>query len=606
MADPKPKEIIQAKKFIEDGKNEEALDIVRKYQRTAWNYYYKFQFDKAMEISLQSKNLIKKIGEEIDYAYNFFTIGHIYLRKINLNESLKYGMKCLKIYEKLNDQANIGASYSLIGLIYWTHGNLGNVEEGKGASSIGHAFDTIKSSYNKAIENCKKSLSFNEITPRIKLDNLNALANIYLWRGDLTQSLIYVEEGIPLATEINLPFFLTQFFFGKGFIYTLMGDFSSAKENFVRTIDITEKLYVPFYRGWAILELITIFTEENSIDQAIKYLEILREYVDKRKNKTLSTIYSVSNGMMLYLSSRTRDRAEAEKLFRQVIDGGESPSVDRVSYMYALYGLIFMYVEELRMSNDLKIIEEINPLISLMYMKAEELQSNLFLIEGKIFQAKVELIKKKLDEAKLLLIEAQKLAEATNNQYFAQIISNEHDRLLELQINREQMKNTKNSQLKSIKLASFNGIANITQRDRSEGVNELIPETPVFILILTESGIPMFSYSFSQELSFEDDIISSFISAFNTFSGELFSKGLDRARFGEYIILIEPVDSYSICYLFKGQSYPAKQKLTSFIEEIQNEPTITDALDKFYNTSQVAELKDIPQIEILIKEIFYA
>ena len=114
----------------------------------------------------------------------------------------------------------------------------------------------------------------------------------------------------------------------------------------------------------------------------------------------------------------------------------------------------------------------------------------------------------------------------------------------------------------------------------------------------------MFSYSFSQELSFEDDIISSFISAFNTFSGELFSKGLDRARFGDYIILLESLDSYSVCYLFKGQSFSAKQKLTSFIEEMQNKPTIREALDKYYKTSQVAELKDLPQIEILIKDIF--
>ena len=85
---------------------------------------------------------------------------------------------------------------------------------------------------------------------------------------------------------------------------------------------------------------------------------------------------------------------------------------------------------------------------------------------------------------------------------------------------------------------------------------------------------------------------------------ELFSKGLDRARFGEYIILLESVDSYSVCYLFKGQSYPAKQKLTSLIEELQNNSTIWQTLNRFYKTSQVADLKDLPQIENMINEIF--
>ena len=37
---------------------------------------------------------------------------------------------------------------------------------------------------------------------------------------------------------------------------------------------------------------------------------------------------------------------------------------------------------------------------------------------------------------------------------------------------------------------------------------------------------------------------------------------------------------------------------------MQNKPTIREALDKYYKTSQVAELKDLPQIEILIKDIF--
>jgi len=120
----------------------------------------------------------------------------------------------------------------------------------------------------------------------------------------------------------------------------------------------------------------------------------------------------------------------------------------------------------------------------------------------------------------------------------------------------------------------------------------------------TASGIPLFSYSFSHELAFEDDIISSFISAFNTFSGELFSKGLDRARFGDYIILIETVESYSLCYLFKGQSYPAKQRLVSFIEKMQKVSNIWQILEKFNRVSQIAELSDLPQIENLIKEIF--
>ncbi|MFX1457649.1 MAG: hypothetical protein ACFFDB_19965, partial [Promethearchaeota archaeon] len=327
----------------------------------------------------------------------------------------------------------------------------------------------------------------------------------------------------------------------------------------------------------------------------------LHRFAVLKKNEMISKIYSVARGIVLYQSSRARDRVEAETLFREVIE-----SIPRYPqlYIFSLYCLIFIYIEEFRISNDLKILEDINPLISMLFRAAEDSNSYLFLTEAKIFQAKIELIQMNFDKAKGLLVEAQQIAEENKIYFFAQIISDEHDRLLEYQDIRGRLNHVNPPRLNRIRLASLNSMTDLTQRDYSEEPIKLVPENPMFLLIMAEHGAPLFSYSFSKELSFEDDIISSFISAFNSFSGELFSKGLDRARFGEYTILIETVDSYSVCYLFKGQSYPAKQKLINFIEELQENPAVWQIFDTFFKTSQVAELQDIPQIENLIKDIF--
>ena len=67
---------------------------------------------------------------------------------------------------------------------------------------------------------------------------------------------------------------------------------------------------------------------------------------------------------------------------------------------------------------------------------------------------------------------------------------------------------------------------------------------------------------------------------------------------------MENVVNLSFCYLFKGQTYPAKQKFDKFIERIQELTPIFQTLENFYQTSQVAELKDIPLLEPLILEIF--
>ncbi|MHA2391567.1 MAG: tetratricopeptide repeat protein [Promethearchaeota archaeon] len=582
MTDPKPKEFLQTEELISKGKTEEALEIVRKFQQTAWTYFFRLESDKAMEVALQSKELIEEIGKEIDFAENFFLIGHIYLQKGNLTDSLNYGMKSLKLREKLKNRANYGASLSLMGLIHWSSGN-----------------------YNKAIEFCKNSLSCTAINSRIKADNLRALANIFLWKGDFSQSLKYSEEGLKIAKNENLFSFCASFLWYMGLIFTFMDEFNKAKDYLKRCYKLAGKYKNTYIKALALHGLINISTEENSINQAKKYLEVLREYAVQEKNKITSKVYSLSKGLVLIAQSRRiRDRAEAEALFRQIIDEGISNLFDQVLYMYALYFLIYMYVEELMMSNDLKILDDINPLVLILYTKAKELQSNIFLIEVKIFQANVKLIQKNFDKGKKLLIEAQQLAESTNNQLFAQLISNEHDRLLMQQEFWLNLEKTNIPFSERIELGEFDGILNPIQGRRSKDLLEAVPEKPVFLLIITESGNLLFSHSFSIEISFEDDIISSFISAFNTFSGELFSKGLDRAKFGDYIILMESVESYSVCYLFKGQSYPAKQKLSNFVDQMQNNSTIWQNLNKFYKTSQVAEIKDLPQIEILIKDIF--
>lgn len=573
MVDPKPKELIQAEELINKGKTQEVLEIVRKFQQTAWPYFYSQKSDKALEIAINCKDIIEKFGKESDFANNFLLLGWVYFQKRESKSSLNYGMKSIDLHEKLNLRVGLASSYYLVGYNYFISNNFG-----------------------LAMKYFKQALSINEINPREKAQILNWVNNIFFIKGNFSQSLKCSEEGLRLAKEENLPDQKALFIMNKGLIFAAMNDIDKAKDYFAQALELAEKLEINIIKGYILFQLILINVEENSMNQAKNYLERFREFIDLKKENIISNLFSLSRGIVLYQSSRTRDRAEAETLLKQIVDTGISQNINVYIYVYALYGLCFIYIEELRVSNDLEIIEEINPLISFFFTKAEEWNSVLLLTLGKIYQAKVEVILMNIDKAKRLLMEAQQLAESSNIGFYAQIISNEHDRLLEPFF--------KKPTSERMRLVSLKGMANLTQREQTEDLIESIPEIPVFLLIITDSGVPLFSYSFSKELIFEDDIISGFISAFNTFSGELFSKGLDRARFGEFIILLESMNSFSVCYLFKGQSYLAKQKLTAFIEQLQVKPTIWQTLDKFFKTSQVAELKDLPQIENLIKDIF--
>ena len=54
--------------------------------------------------------------------------------------------------------------------------------------------------------------------------------------------------------------------------------------------------------------------------------------------------------------------------------------------------------------------------------------------------------------------------------------------------------------------------------------------------ILNENGIVFYSKSFASEWIVDENLFGAFISAFHSFSGEIFSENLDRAKFEEGIL----------------------------------------------------------------------
>jgi hypothetical protein len=155
-----------------------------------------------------------------------------------------------------------------------------------------------------------------------------------------------------------------------------------------------------------------------------------------------------------------------------------------------------------------------------------------------------------------------------------------------------------------IKLASTEDLLERLQGKRAVEPSEAADEQSILLMIIAEGGVLIFSYPFSEEWKFDDELFGGFLTAFNSISDEIFSEGLDRVMFGNQTVLMEQVADFSICYLFKGQTYIARQKLKNFVKEMQKNTALWQSLENHYNTSQVLELKDNPQLESLITETF--
>jgi len=195
------------------------------------------------------------------------------------------------------------------------------------------------------------------------------------------------------------------------------------------------------------------------------------------------------------------------------------------------------------------------------------------------------------------------IAEAHNLQLWARAISREHDKLLEQLDKWERLKSKENSISERMELASVDLTMDRMQGMRAIDPPELIDEMPILLLIIGQDGVSYFNHSFIENWDF-DDLFSSFMSAFNTFSAEIFSESIDRIKIGDNLILIKPIDPFLVCYVIKGQSYPALMKLTRFSDAIKWKPEIWEALNKALKTSEILELNNPSSLGDVVNEIF--
>jgi tetratricopeptide (TPR) repeat protein len=543
-----------------------------------WICWIKADYDKALNLAKEGLASAEKTERNIHIGLCLRVICVIYFSKADNEKAKEYGMKTLDFMRSINFQTGIVLGLQELGQVFLNTGNL-----------------------NKALELLKESLAMTVISDWVKVRSLSLLGEIYQYKGLLDKALENCKQELKLARKISHFFFMGASLIAIGMIYRKKGNFDKTKQYFEQGIIHFEESGLVMGKLYPTLYLLLVTLDINSKEQAKHYLSQL-ELIHKQLGQKISKqAYHLGKSFMLRSSNRMRDNAKAEELLKQIVEG---EFLYQEFHVLALISLCELYLDELAFNNNQDIIKEIKPLLAQLRDMGERQKSFFWQAEGMVLQAKLALIQMDLSKAKVLLAQAQQIAEEHGLNLLARKISSEHDNLLEKTDEWDKLKEEDSPMSKRIELASFEGVINRLQGKQAIDPPDLVDEEPTLILIIDEGGSLLFSYKFVEDFSYEEDVISGFLTAFTTFSGELFSKGLDRAKFGEDTILMQSVGQFSMCYLFKGQTYPAMQKLSLFAKQIKNSVSILDILDKFSKSSQVLELKDDPSLESLITEIF--
>lgn len=638
-------ELIKARKLIDDGKLDEAITLLNNYQQKEGLNRH----DKSSAHLLQCqilfwqgklKELIKNTEEMYeeskDLEVNFSIVDNLFIMIYalitmdmldNVFDLIKQGEELLELIpQKLTkaykqreaylafikgcyynrkrnpDYADLALKYLGNSLLIREELGIQN-EISESLKQIAWNLLIFKGEMNRALKYGKQSLILaKENRNKYYIaSSFHVLGLIYASLGDYDGCIEVNEKGLALFKELNNKYGMTLILNNLSFDYKMKGDLDHALECIEQAMRLNRDLGA--LRTLVVNHdfLIQILIERGDLERAQQSLNEFKRLNTQLKSKSLGLWYLLDKALLLKVSLNAHDRGKAEEIFIQLLETGDL--THDASYT-VLINLCELLLNELRNTNELSVLDKLNQFLGQLLMLAEESHSYWIMGETYLLLAKLALLSLDLKEARRLLTQGQQIAEKYGIKLLAMKISNEHDDLLKQLKMWENLKESTSSLRERMDFAQLNEQMENIVRRRPLKAQTPSEEEPIFLLIVSEGGKPIFSQSFGDDQSFQDYLYGGFFTAINSFINEKFSEGLDRATFGDHTLLMNSVSPFLMCYVYKGQSYAAQQRIRYFIEELQGDKDTWQTFKDYYRLNKEIQIEDIPSLELLISKIF--
>jgi len=368
-------------------------------------YHKKTDHSKAIALALQWLTQREKVSEKIDISRVYWHLGEIYLFISEPNLALDYSQKSLVLQQELGNQIGIAKSLFLVGLCHFTKGD-----------------------FDQTLDVLKQNLRIGEISILTKLDTYHLLGAIYKEKGELNRTIRYYSRANKIAEKEGYTEQIIINTYGIGATYRMKGDPIRATTYLKRSFELSREFNSQYGMYISIYYLILTSLDSNSLDQAKQYLAQLEQLTEKTESKVFKNVYLIAKALVLKKGGRIRNRTEAELLLKQITD---KELVTPILYRQSFVNLCELFLEELSITNNAEVLDELNPLINKTIKIAEKQNAYSWLAETNLLQAKLALIQMDFDKAKQLLTQSQRIAEFHGLNLLASKISSEHDNVLE-------------------------------------------------------------------------------------------------------------------------------------------------------------------------------
>jgi len=569
--------------YKESQELEEPLQILDTLIEMAEALAFLGRLDKGINLIAKAdilfKEIIEKPSKELTKRKASLSLikGYTYVQVGEVNKFLQFTEQSLKLQEELGNKHEIARA-----LLFFEQ-----------KSFLTGEWDQALDSFNKCLTLEGEGFNFNIVMI------IWGFVAVYTFKGELDYALDYCKKSLALCKEMNSKFGIANSLNHLGIIYRLQGDFNRAMEHFKQSKVLFEELGNIMFILQINSCLFELAIDMEDQQKAQLYLNRLKEY--KHLSKLHNSIYRESKACLLKLSPRAINRGKAEEIFKQLLDEEE---ILHESKENALVNLCDLLLIELRNTSDPELLDEFQHYINQLLDVTKKYNSHSLLAEVYLLQAKLALLTLDIKEARRLLTQAQKISEKYGLNRLAIKISSEHDELLKQLEMWEKLKESKAPLAERMELSRLNEQMERMVRKRVVSLPKLEAEQPILLTVMTKEANILLSNPFTADLTIDSSYFGEFLSSCNTFCDQIFSETFDRVKFGQNTVLITAVDSFSICYMFQGQSYSARQKLLHFSEAVKKNPDIMEVLKDAGNKNIEVKVNETASLEELIYESF--
>jgi len=388
------------------------LHLVDAFILKARALYWLRRLDDGLDVLEQGERLLKTLTDESlleikkREAWIAWCRGVIYKDKGEPELQLKYLEQGLVLGNETSNNEIIFKCLMLMGFYYRSKGE----------------FDRALLFANSSLEIAKVMQN-----QKIAAWSLANLAFIYYERGELDNCINYIKRTSKLYKQTNNKLHFSSSLNNLGFIYMQKGEINHALRYFERSLAINEEIGEIIGTCSVLDNLIHLTLEKGTIKQTYYYFNRLKQLYKKEDNvKLVNLVFRFDQALIFKKDPQVFNLTKAKNLLEQIIN---EEIIDFDIYIAALLELCDLLLINLQDTNDLKILDMIQPYIKKLIENAKKIQSYRLLAEIYLLQAKLELITLDLNNAQRSLITAHQIAEKCGLKLLILRIVNEQDEL---------------------------------------------------------------------------------------------------------------------------------------------------------------------------------